>query len=347
MNRKAYGEEPTFRNFEIETQGELVSALNWYSLVRRTEHAREWLVEFAELFDKSKIEAILKTDDMKLNRTMGWIARLKMRGITLPLVTEYKFGDWFTGLPSFEKVEPITDNILYFKERINDHLISFEAALDAGDYTFSMYDELAKNKPTTANAKDLTDTVERLLEEVSAAVDGSDEQITEAYSTQKKTNLRKQLKWLQTVSDDISRFTDNKKAERKPRKARVKTTSSLLKHFRHLERHDPMQLVSVDPVTIIGADQLFTLNTTNNTLTKFVANDIKGLSVNRSSITNYNENLTQCKRVGKRAKEVIEAVLNGNKKQRETVFELVKADYGKVINRINNQTVVLKTVRAR
>lgn len=323
------------------TNGDLVRAYSTYGSRNSSDDALKFLTAFVTANRPDKIEAVSAIKSP--NTTMGWIARMKMRDITLPLAAEIKFTSYLDSLIVPEKVVKIRKEIT-IKDRLSDHLGDFEQAVDAMDEQFDPYLYLKTNNVPQSYAVRIGCYYTPIAEEYVQAFFGNDPQITEAYSHTSKAQLYAQVKYLLRLIDGCEKFVGNVRKVRKPRLVKRKSTVQLLKHFACLKEYDKLRLVSANPEQIFGATQMFTLNTSNMVMTMFVAKE-GGFSVNRTAIINYDPEKTVSKRVGRKLDEVLNIINLGSKKARSTVLDQVSSDFIKSTDRINSQTLIVKIVK--
>ncbi len=107
-----------------------------------------------------------------------------------------------------------------------------------------------------------------------------------------------------------------------------------------------MKLTSVNPTSILGAQELWVFNTSNKVLTVFRARGPAGLDVNRTSITGYDVDTSVSKKIGRNTEKIIDRVLNGGKVVLRKLFDdEISSGFIKTSERLNTNTLLLKTVR--
>jgi len=346
MNVKMLGGEPEFKNNKIPSKVDLITTYSWYSRMIDNEQAKQWLLDYVEKNRPELVPTVRALNEKTMTWTMAWIARLKMRDISFPDSTpEEKFEQYLNGLPVLvHKADEVEVQNSTPRNRLSEFLPDFEEAVDKLDPDFNTYEYLTSRNVPMVYAQRIADYYQDQLDEIKSALDKSCKQCVEAYSHMKKTQLAFFAKYLLNIIDDCVRYIGNNKKERKPRKTKAKKPEQILKHFQYKERDDTLKLISSDPQNILGATQLFALNTSYNVLTIHVAKE-GGFGVHRTSITNFDAAASKAKRVGKKLQPVIDAILQGNKKQRENCLNLVSTDFIAVNGRINKDTILLKVIR--
>lgn len=342
MNDRYIGAEPTFKGNVIKTTSELITAYNWYSYRKTGEESKSWLLEYTAKNFPFKSAAIKQLNEKMMNQTMGWIARMISNGILVPVNVHKKLDQYISDQNvKLREIKSSNDNVVSISNKLSDYIADFEDALDRIDPEFQPYKYLTEKSVAQSHAAKIREYYIPVAEEISLAIKKTDPQVNEAYRGKKKAELVTLMAYLMLFIEDCSKYLGNAKKVRQPRKAKAKKPQQILKHFVYKKVDEDLKLVSVNPDTIIGASQLFVLNVSNNILTVYNAKD-GGLSVSRTSITNYDEKTTKSKRVGKKLKEVLAHIFEGNKKSRNNVLEVVSSAFVECSDRINSSCILLK-----
>ena len=105
-----------------------------------------------------------------------------------------------------------------------------------------------------------------------------------------------------------------------------------------------MKVVSVNPLDILGAQELWVYNTKNRKLGKYVADTHVGtLGVKGTSIVGYSESVSVQKTLRK-PEQQLKDFLGSNKVQLRKFLENIKATETKLNGRINADTILLKVL---
>lgn len=334
--KNTHGAEPT----DVSTSLKLTQALTWYNYIHESEEAKVWLLEYVEQYAPAKRKIFTHLDIDLFGRTTGWIARLLLRGIDVDQYTR----DWLHARIDSYNHTVIQVGPRTAVDKLDLYISDIEEEIDTLGNSFSMYNHLTTKQIPHSYVQRIADYYKPWLEELVAALEGSDAQIKEAYRHHTAAWKRARIAFATSMIDDCARFVGNKRKERKPRKKRAIQPASRLKHFKFKAKEDKLKITSVNPETILGATQLFTLNTKNNIMTVFVAKE-GGLDVSRMSIANYDEKLTKSKRVGRVLTDAINRVLTGSKSARNKVLDLSSSEFSAVNGRLNTDTVLLKVVK--
>lgn len=165
VNLLTKGKEPVLG--EHPTRLEVLKALNWYSAWCDNEDARRWLLEWARARRYYELLELEQIDACWIPTTVAWLARIELRGSTLPDETK----QWlYAQLPSLVSLVP-----KYFKPKapqnklqrvvrksktVNRDLVAeFDALIDTFSYKtkpkFSMKAWLREKKATDAEREAL------------------------------------------------------------------------------------------------------------------------------------------------------------------------------------------------
>jgi hypothetical protein len=100
-------------------------------------------------------------------------------------------------------------------------------------------------------------------------------------------------------------------------------------------------MISVNPIKIIGANQLWVYNVKTRKLGVYIAADAAGLSVKGSSIENYKYKESISKTLRK-PKEILTRVLSGGKVVLRKVMDEINSKPAELNGRINGDSILLR-----
>lgn len=344
---KVFGDEPTFAPGHTLSLTEELTTLNWYSYICDVSNAREYLESY--LAKSPEIVAKLKKlPDYAVPRTAAWVVRIESRGARFANPKSAwvlkKLDEAFVSylnVPEEAAEEPKPNVLARVRDKAGDFIGDIEEALDKRDYAFKLYDYLSQNNVSGRVANQIVDYYEPLKEELEDALDG-DEEVKEGYAGVPKAELKARLAFVSGLLDDAEKFTDNKRAQRKPRKKKVKTADKILQFFKPKPKDDEHKIVSVNPVAVLGAQEVWTFNTTYGILTVMRADGPGGLNVHRTAITGYDEKTSVSKRIGRKAHEILPQVTGGGKVVRRKLMDRIKtAAINPIKDRVNEDVILL------
>lgn len=353
VNKKYLGEEPEPRK-EVMLRVDFMNALTWYNYMCDIDEARSYIIDYLKEHNKTDmIKKVKRVPNSFLPTTAAWVLRLASRGHKLEGDTVDRALDMLAS--SFRHMEEEKKEVVEKKvdkpsiqeriaEKVYDVIGDVEELIDRGE-KFSLYEFMQKNEIPAMYAGKIAEHYKPIAVEVASVMLKPDEQLKEGYKSYSKAELRARLEMYTSILEEADRYAGNVRKQRAPRKKRPQSVDKKLKHFKYQKDEPSLQISSVNPTSIIGAQELWTFNTSNKVLTVMRAMGPAGLDINRTSITNYDPDNSTSKRVGRKTEAVIKIVLTGGKVALRKVFDTVSSQEMEVCDRINTNTVLLKTVR--
>jgi len=202
--------------------------------------------------------------------------------------------------------------------------------------SFSTKAFLLKNGTSGAVAKKIADYYEYPLKEAQEALAGECEQLVEGYSFFTKAELKKFIAFLQSIVDECRQHAV---VVKKPRVSKPKAPGVIVKRMKYLIKFDELNMRSVDPATLVGADVAYIYNTKNRKLFKYEAQDTSGLTVKGTTIINYAIKASEAKTI--RKPEVFFKDLKAAKREMNKQFNDLKTKGSAVNGRVNQDCIIL------
>lgn len=353
--KKFIGGEPMLKTVKSETAVSV--ALTWYGYAYHVDNAAPWLYTYLERHGHSKkyIDRVKKIKPQFIGMTYCALARMANNGCDIgkyhdkimkrveenlyrvpeeePKKLEYRIVD---------KVKEKTDEIIAELEAEIDHFILMDFVTDFEPYTYFKTNEV---KDVQANAIILR--YEPLLLELADALEGKDVQLKEGYKKFKKKDLQAYFDFIMLIIEDAGKVSNVVKAEkkiRKPRPVKQKPAALLVKDMKFCVSDSESKLASIDPVTVIGAKQLWVYNTKYRLLGCYKASDPNGFSVKGTTITGYDPATSVGKKLRKPEDMLPKVNLYGKVGLRSLLGE-VKTAETKLNGRINQDTLLLRVLQ--
>jgi len=334
------------------SQTELTQTLSWYAQNRDSKDATKYATEFFK--KKFKIEA---PDGLKTqSSTFGFICRI----VSLGGVLSGSNATWFDDIvEQLKKAKPAVNksakvvSVLSIQDHIKrkagecigelegqiDELITTKFSADVSPYAIMNTLEIKG-----AHTKFVIDHFKTRRAEYDDVLTTTDSDIKEAYSNFTKVQLKKLVAYCDQVIVDGMRLAGDSVKSRKPRKRKAKSAEQLVSKINYAKDFAELKLVSVDPKTIVGANQLWVYNTKTRKLGCYNAEDAAGLSIKGSTVQNFAESKSIQKTLRKPAVTLPE-VLKGGKVALRNVLTEIRAAEGVLTGRINNDTILLRTIK--
>lgn len=326
----------------------LIRAFNWYNAERDRKDARKYLEDYAK---KHKIE-MGSVNESEIILTMGWLARLSLRGAHLSETHISLLNEYYTKLkPAKKVVAPAAPRVSIqeaTQNKIRDYIGDLEGVYDtlAGDprINFSLLDDLKKNQLPQTAGPEVQEWAKRKVRELIEAYEGKDKDLVEGYSNFKKKDLLVFIKKLGTFIEDAEKYSAFKKANRKPRERKVKPASQQVKAIKHKVKDDELKISSVSPAEMVGASQVWLFNAKTRKLSVYRTDSAMGIQVKGTSLQNYDPDMSSQKTLRKPAEQLKELIAAG-KVQLRKYMDNIKAVASTPSGRINADTLIVRVVK--
>jgi hypothetical protein len=240
-------------------------------------------------------------------------------------------------------VKTIQDRL---NEKTSEHLGHFEGLYDevvaGGTVDPKAYDYLVSNAVPQSQIKKFEDLFLARKTELGEALGRADEQIAEAYRHYKASDYKRHHAFIQSILDALDQYRNVKKATKKARVKRAPNKEKVVSKLKYLKEEKTLKLVSINPVDIIGAQELWCYNTKTRKLYKYVADSVTGpLGIKGTSLTGYNESSSIGKTLRK-PEEKLKEFFKATKVQLRKFLEDIKATETLGNGRLNSDTILLK-----
>jgi hypothetical protein len=231
-------------------------------------------------------------------------------------------------------------------EQLDPILCSFEAYVDdwldgKSIKEFDPYKEMMSYEPKikSAHAKIIRDKFKSLYEEAKEVVAGTDEDLNEGYAHLNTKRKKEFLAIYQKIDEACDMVMRTGKAVRKPRKPKAVSLEKVVARLNYKETDNDLKLVSVNPINIIGASELWVYNTKTRRLGFYYADPlIKSLGVKGSTINAFGQTLSKTLR---KPEEQLKQFMSLNKSQMKKFFDDIKSTERPLNGRVNIDTILL------
>jgi len=342
--------EPKFSG-EV-SQTELTQALSWYAQNRDSKDATKYAIEYFKKKLKIPAPEAIKSQAP----TFGYVCRL----VSLGAVLTDRNVEWFDKTVDELKnakapvaKEAKVANVVSIQDHIKrkagecigelegqiDELITTKFSADVSPYGLMNTLEIKG-----AHAKFVIDHFKTRRAEYDEVLTTTDPDVKEAYSNFTKVQLKKLVAYCDQVIVDGMRLAGDAVKSRKPRKRKAKSPDQLVSKMNYAKDFAELKLVSVDPKTIVGANQLWVYNTKTRKLGCYNAEDAAGLSIKGSTIQNFSESKSTQKKLRK-PEVTLPEVLKGGKVALRNVLNDIRAVESFLTGRINVDTILLRTIK--
>ena len=334
------------------SQTELTQALSWYAQNRDNKDATKYVADYFKKTLKIQAPESLKTQAS----TFGFVCRIVSMGGILNAPNRLWFDKTIEELKNAEQPAAKTAkvaNVLSIQDHIKrkssecigelegqiDELITTKFSANVSPFAIMNTLEIKG-----AHTKFIIDYFKTRRAEYDEVLTTTDPDVKEAYSNFTKVQLKKLVAYCDQVIVDGMRLAGDAVKSRKPRKRKAKSPDQLVSKINYAKDFAELKLVSIDPKTIVGANQLWVYNTKTRKLGCYNAEDAAGLSIKGSTLQNFAESKSIQKTLRKPAVTLPE-VLKGGKVALRNVLTEIRAAEGALTGRINNDTILLRTLK--
>jgi len=322
---------------------------------------------------KEDIQAFKKTKDNRCNVTMGAIASCLLRGMPavradfnqgrdtaawlreqiVDVIAQGKDDVDEDEVNAAEAAKPVVaqpsiqdrvrEAAYRMTEEIEDAIESFQTDPENFDpKAFKMLNLLKGKEVKAAHARIIKGFYSRDLAELEELASGKgDEQLREGYSHRSRKQIKILIAFYQEIMMACDMLAQEAKVNRAPRKTKAVSKDKLISKLKYMKTNEPLKLVSVNPVDIIGAGELWIYNTKSRKLGKYVAAEFNTLGVKGTSITGFDEFKSICKTLRKPEDKLKEFKAAGKIALRKFLDDINATDT-KLNGRINEEIILLK-----
>ena len=169
------------------------------------------------------------------------------------------------------------------------------------------------------------------------------QQLREGYSHLTKADAKTYLEALETLHGACDVVIDAAKATRKPKAKKAPSKEKLIAKLQFKEREDKLQLVSVNPLDVIDAKEVWVYNVKTRKLGKYVAEEHTTIQIKGTTLQFYDEKNSVQKTLRKPEETLKEFKKAGKVALRKFLDEIKTTDI-KLNGRLNSDTIILKCV---
>ena len=169
------------------------------------------------------------------------------------------------------------------------------------------------------------------------------QQLREGYSHLTKKDAKAYLEALETLHGACDVVIDAAKATRKPRAKKAPSKEKLIAKLKYLERDDKLQLVSVNPLEIIDAKEVWVYNVKTRKLGKYVADEHATIQVKGAGLQFYDEK-SSIQKTLRKPDETLKEFKKAGKVALRKFMDNIKTTDIKLNGRLNSDTIILKCI---
>ena len=340
-----------------EYKASLSSALTWYSREKEKKDARSYLRDYiTQHFTKGDVKTFDRVPDSKIITTYGWISRMLMNGVLeLREQDNIKFSNYLQSILDTSDQEPeveeekvakpsVRDNM---KEKVNEYLGELEGAID--DFILygkelNLYNDLKGRAIPQPYCPFIDEWLKKTASEYIYVYETTDEEVKEGYSNLGKRKLTQIIKLISSWAEDLDRYSQFKKANRKLRVKKVKPPAVQVAKLKFKKEDTELGIKSVYPSEMVGASQVWIYNTKYKKLAVYRSESSSGIQVKGSTLQNYDPDLSEQKTLRK-PKDTLKEVLNAGKVQLRRIIPELSTKETPVNGRVNEESIIVRVIK--
>lgn len=301
-----------------------------------------WLrTRILEIIDDCNKDIQEESEDVKPAAPVNIQERLKDISLSMTNELEEAIETWIESPDTFNPKAFNIHNLLKGKSAKSSHVRIIK------DYYTPMlteFEELAG--PAPAKPADYDEPVisdeEETIEDPYLKEKDIYDQLKEGYKQRTKKNITSILNFLKDIMSACDMIIQEDKANRVPRVKKAVSKEKLVEKLNYLKTDSNSKLVSINPVTIIGAAILWCYDSKTKKLFRYLADEIDGpLSVKGTTVIGYDPNKSIGKTIRKPAEQL--AIFKaGSKTAINKFFDSLTTVEIKANGRINPNQILVK-----
>ena len=330
----------------------LSRAFNFYNQDRDKKDARLYLKQYAKVksLDTSSIDSV---PDNQISTTYGWTARLILNGnILIPKHVE-QLETYIKSLKSDVVVKVVEDKPSrpsvrdYMQDKIAEVIGELEGQVDAfikEDKEFDLYNYLQANSIPKPYCKDIDAWARKRGTEFTDVYKTMDKDTKDSYSNISRRQLANLVKIFGSFIVDLEKYTQFKKANRKPRVTKAKPPAVQVAKLKFKKEDTELGIKSVNPSEMVGASQVWIYNVKYKRLAAYRSDSAQGIQVKGSTLQNYDPDMSECRSI-RRPEAFLKVLLDASKvKLRKLLSDLTTKGYD-VTGRINDECIIVRVIK--
>lgn len=359
LEEKHIGEEIT--DWAEVTEAKVYECLRHYGYFYDNKDSLRWATAWVKKnMTKESLAYFSAAEDWRVSPTLGALCKMMTNGA---IFTEKRM-KWIddkiqevivAGKNRKENVTVVTNTTRrsiqdIVKDNTSDFIAGIEevldvyykgAWLDIDDY--SVYNELKKVDAAYNTAKAVVDYYTPLKSELVELIDEKTPDLVEGYESLSLKQRKEYLKLVTLIIDDAEKYMASKKAARKTRAKKTVSASQQVSKVSYLKDSAEFKLTSIDPVSIVGASEVYLFNSKYRTLVRLVSSSREGFAIKGTTIQNIDIDSSSKKKLRKPEDFFTQA---GNTKPKMSKsFNDLKTKAAEANGRINGETLIYKAFK--
>jgi hypothetical protein len=352
MSRIVVNEPSGITSDLVNYKSALSRAFNFYNQDRDKKDARLYLKTYIK---HAGLEVnIDNVSDSDIILTYGWLARMVLNGNTL-LPRHLEDLDSYINTLSTTKevIKVVVDKAPrpsvrdYMQDKIAEVIGELEGQVDAflkEDKEFDLYNFLQANSIPKPYCKDIDTWARKRGIEFTEVYKTTDKDIKDGYSNISRRQQASLVKMFGSFIVDLEKYTQFKKANRKPRATKAKPPAVQVARIKFKKEDTELGIKSVNPSEMVGASQVWVYNVKYKRLAAYRSDSVQGIQVKGSTLQNYDPDMSECRSI-RRPEAFLKVLLDASKvKLRKLLSDLTTKGYD-VTGRINDECIIVRVIK--
>jgi hypothetical protein len=229
----------------------------------------------------------------------------------------------------------LNDTILTDLDELEDLWIGGE------EPDFDLYNRFRYHGLTGKAAEPARKILEGWLLDFNDAYHKRCDQAVEGYSHIKRSVMRRRIKHVELMLADCDKLKAASAATRKVRKPRVKSADKQVVKMRYKKEDKDFKIVSINPISIVGAMRLYVFNAKTREITEYVSGSTSGFSVRGTTLQAVDLENSRKIRLRK-PDDFLPIVQSKTIKQIDNAWKKLTTKESKPNGRINDDCILIK-----
>lgn len=343
-----HGITPDLSNYKSA----LSRAFNFYNQDKDKKDARVYLKTYIK--HKGMAVDIDGVSDSNIILTYGWLSRMVLNGNTLIDRHNEVLDSYIINLSTTKQViKVVVDKVTkpsvrdYMQDKIAEVIGELEGQVDAflkEDKEFDLYNYLQANSIPKPYCKDIDEWARKRGTEFTEVYKTMDKDTKDGYSNISRRQQANLVKMFGAFIVDLEKYTQFKKANRKPRVTKAKPPAVQVARIKFKKEDTELGIKSVNPSEMVGASQVWVYNVKYKRLAAYRSDSVLGIQVKGSTLQNYDPDMSECRSI-RRPEAFLKVLLDASKvKLRKLLSDLTTKGYD-VTGRINDECIIVRVLK--
>ena len=233
-----------------------------------------------------------------------------------------------------------------YQEKLNNTIMSDlddleDSWIGGEEADFDLYNRFRYHGLTGKAAEPVRRVLEGWLLDFNDAYHKRCDQAVEGYSHIKRSVMRRRIKHVELMLADCDKLKAASAATRKVRKPRVKSADKQVVKMRYKKEDKDFKIVSINPISIVGAMRLYVFNTKTREITEYVSGSTSGFSVRGTTLQAVDLENSRKIRLRK-PDDFLPIVQSKTIKQIDNAWKKLTTKESKPNGRINDDCILIK-----